>query len=106
MPVEDEQGVLVGMISWVEVIRYYGHSPGPAPPDPVPVSAVMQQYPKAVPPETSLLEAVALMRREHLDCLSVVKEGYLVGIVTECDLLNIAAHLLASHKQDDPTRGA
>jgi CBS domain-containing protein len=48
----------------------------------------------AVPPDTPTLEAIALMRRERVHCLPVVREGRLVGIVTERDFINVAARLL------------
>lgn len=93
-PVEDEGGELVGVISWFEIVRHYRHSIGQVLPDPVAVSTVQQQNPTTVPPETSVLAAIALMRREKMDCLLIVKEGRLVGIVTERDILNITARLL------------
>jgi CBS domain-containing protein len=34
------------------------------------------------------------MRREKVDCLPVLKEGRLVGIVTERDFITVAARLL------------
>ena len=47
------------------------------------MAAVMQSTPVTVPPETSVLDAIALMRKERLDYLLVVKDDHLVGIVTE-----------------------
>ena len=43
------------------------------------------------------------MRRAKVDCLPVVKEGRLVGIVSERDFINVAARLLerTSEKQGD-----
>ena len=60
----------------------------------VAVSTVMQENPITVPPETPVLDAIALMRREKLACLLVVKDESLVGIVTERDFLHITAQLL------------
>ena len=60
----------------------------------VPVAAIMVRDPLTVPPETPTLDAIALMRREKVDCLPVVKDGHLVGIVTERDFINLAARLL------------
>ena len=39
------------------------------------------------PPETSVVDAVKLMREHRIGCLPVVKDGKLVGIVTASDLL-------------------
>lgn len=94
VPVEDEQGKCVGLMSWLEVVRHHEQLYGQPTAEPVAVSAVMQRAPVSVSPEISVLEAISLMRKEHLDCLPVVKEDHLVGIVTEHDILNITARLL------------
>ena len=54
----------------------------------------MIRDPLTVPPETSTLDAIMLMRREMVDCLPVVKDGRLVGILTERDFIDVAARLL------------
>jgi CBS domain-containing protein len=54
----------------------------------------MVRDPLTVPPETPTLDAITLMRREKVDCLPVVKDGRLVGIVTERDFTNLTARLL------------
>lgn len=41
-----------------------------------------------IPPEMTINEALNLMRREHIRRAPVVKEGKLMGIVAEKDLLN------------------
>lgn len=100
IPVEDEQGKLAGLVSWLEVIRHYGHEQTEAAAAPVAVATVMQPAPFTIPPETSVLDAIALMRKERLDYLLVEKNGHLVGIVTEHDILNITARLL---EQQNPS---
>lgn len=94
IPIEDEQGQLAGLVSWLEVIRHYGHGNTQSANAPVAVAAVMQPTPFTVPPETSVLDAIAFIRKERLDYLLVEKDGHLVGIVTEHDILNITARLL------------
>jgi CBS domain-containing protein len=54
----------------------------------------MKSDPVTVPPETSSLEAIRLMRRRGIGCLPVVQDGRLVGIVTESDFLGISNTLL------------
>jgi CBS domain-containing protein len=94
VPVEDEQGKLAGLVSWLEVVRHYGRTNTQISTTPVAVATVMQPTPFTVPPETSVLDALALMRKERLDYLLVEKEERLVGIVTEHDIINITARLL------------
>jgi CBS domain-containing protein len=105
IPVEDEQGKLAGIISWLEIVRYYGQGNEQTSTAPVAVTTVMQSTPITVPPETSVLDAIALMRGEHLDYLLVEKDDHLVGIVTEHDILNITARLL-EQQQPAPAHGA
>ena len=78
---ENEQGKLAGIISWLEIVRHYGQGNARRAAAPIAVAAVMQSTPVTVPPETSLL-AIALMRKERLDYLLVVKDDHSVGIVT------------------------
>ncbi len=97
VPVENEHGAVIGVISWFEIVRHYGNLAAQGSAEPVPVSTILRADTQTVPPETSVSEAIAFMRREKMDCLLVVKEGHLVGIVTERDILNITARLLEHH---------
>ncbi len=45
-------------------------------------------------PETGTLEAMKLMREKGVACLPVVRDGELLGIVTEHDFIEVAAVLL------------
>ena len=94
IPVEDEQGRLVGLISCFDVLRHLERSMNEPSKEPIAVSSIMNKEPLTVTPETLTLDAIALMRRARVDCLPVVKEGRLVGIVSERDFINVAARLL------------
>jgi len=96
VPVEDERGRLVGVVSWFEVVHHLARGDAQGRTE-VAVSTVMKENPVVVPPETPVLDAIALMRRERLAHLLVVKDSSLVGIVTERDILNITALLLERH---------
>jgi CBS domain-containing protein len=98
VPVENDSGRVIGVVSWFDVVHHYargvefGHGS-------TPVRTVMQDKPAAVPPETSVFDAIALMRRDKLASILVVKDDSLVGIVTERDILDITAHLLERHPE-------
>jgi CBS domain-containing protein len=94
IPVEDEKGILVGMVSSLDVLRELERRMMEGTAEPTAVSSIMTTNMVAVPPDTPTLEAIALMRRERVHCLPVVREGRLVGIVTERDFINVAARLL------------
>jgi CBS domain-containing protein len=100
IPVEDERGKLVGLISCFEVLRQLERNVSEGTKEAVAVSSIMNKDPLTVTPETATLDAIALLRRAHVDCLPVVKENRLVGIVTERDFINVAARLLEQKLQD------
>jgi CBS domain-containing protein len=94
IPVENEQGGLVGLVSCFEVLRQLERNQSEGATASLAVSAIMNREPLTVAPETKTLEAIALMRRERVDCLPVVKQSRLVGILTERDFIGVAARLL------------
>ncbi|MGD8318871.1 MAG: CBS domain-containing protein [Gemmatimonadota bacterium] len=91
--VEDDQHRLVGIVSYRSLIRLMAEdfSRGEEAP---PVKAIMERDPVSVAPETPTLDAIDLMRRHRVSCLPVVKQGKLVGIVSERDFMPIAYELL------------
>jgi CBS domain-containing protein len=97
--VEDDQFRLVGLISYRSLLRLLasgrlaelGHS--------VPVRDVMIREPVTVRPDTSVVEAIRIMRDRGISCLPVLQEDKLVGILTERDFMPVASELL--HKSFD-----
>jgi CBS domain-containing protein len=57
----------------------------------------MDKEPRTVHPDTPTVEAIRSMRENRLACLPVVREGKLVGIVTEHDFIKVASRLLETH---------
>ncbi len=66
----------------------------------VTVSEIMKRNPFTVSPDTSTVDAIRLMREEGLACLPVVKNGKLVGLITEHDLVVVSSHLLERYLED------
>lgn len=109
--VEDNDRRLVGIVSYRKLMRMIldnlqttgapngNHSSD----DPIPVRTIMQADPVTVGPETLTLDAIALMKDRNVSALPVVKDGRLVGIVTERDYMRIASQLLERNlkKADD-----
>ncbi|MAF65720.1 MAG: hypothetical protein CMJ84_08690 [Planctomycetes bacterium] len=104
VPVEDDEGVLVGILSHRRVLRLVGRGmrEGGAT---IAVREVMQPDPLTVAPETKTLEAISMMRKERVSALPVVSAGRLVGIVTEHDFLAAAAALLEERLGGESERG-
>lgn len=122
LPVENDSGQLVGLVTSRAVLRHFANLPGarsadsstslPAlglsaddtfPPLPMPTNAtgthvsvadVMKRDLVTVSPDTWTLDAIALMRRHRIGCLPVVKDGRIVAMVMEEDFMGIAADLL------------
>ncbi len=102
VPVEDDDHRLVGLVSYRSLMNFLArelpHHSGHG----VPVSKIMQSNPPIATPNTPTLEAIELMRKENVACLPIVQDGRLVGIVSEHDFMNIAAHLLEEDDLSDP----
>ncbi len=97
VPVEDEKGRLVGLVSYRGVLRYltglmrYPPQPGSGT---TAVSEIMRRELITVTPDTPTLEAIALMRNHRIGCLPVLQDGHIVALVTEEDFVGIAGKVL------------
>jgi len=94
IPVEDANHRLIGIVTQRALVACIAERAADLGQGTIPVREVMSPEVVSVPPETSTLEAIELMRRHKIGSLPVVKEGRLVGIVTEYDFLIIAGQLL------------
>jgi len=93
VPVEDDSGRLIGLVSYRALLRLIASGKFDSEKK-LTVGEIMNTDPITVEPETSTLAAIHLMRENRLSCLPVVREGKLVGLVTEHDLIVVAANLL------------
>jgi CBS domain-containing protein/gamma-glutamyl:cysteine ligase YbdK (ATP-grasp superfamily) len=94
VPVEDSEHQLLGIVSARTVIGLLAERAADLGRGPIPVHEVMAKNVVTVAPETPTIEAIELMRRHRVGSLPVVKQGRLVGIITESDFLSIAGQLL------------
>jgi CBS domain-containing protein/gamma-glutamyl:cysteine ligase YbdK (ATP-grasp superfamily) len=93
VPVEDEEGRLVGLVSHRDLLRLFARGFTARSAGPVAVRQIMKANPVSVAPATPTLDAVELMRTRQVGCLPVVENGTLVGIVTAKDFLDASARL-------------
>lgn len=98
--VEDDQNRLVGLVSSRALVRLMGSVLAKGESAPVSVADVMERNPVTVSPETSTLDAIELMRERKLSCLPVVKDGQLVGVITDSDFMGMAGKLLEHSLRD------
>jgi CBS domain-containing protein len=94
VPVEDGQNRLVGLVSHRSLLRLLARGMIEGRSGSVSAADVMRKDLVTVPPEASTIDAIRLMRQHAVGCLPVVKDGRLVGVVTEGDFMEIAAELL------------
>jgi CBS domain-containing protein len=100
VPVEDDQHRLVGLVSSRSLLRMLAKGRrGPDMTD-LPVAKIMRTELITVSPETQTLEAIEMMRKHAVGCLPVIKEGRLVGILTERDFMLITRELLCEKLSD------
>jgi CBS domain-containing protein len=93
VPVEDESGRLVGLITHRSLLRLLSEGGDSRANKPLTVREIMKTNPVVVSSTTPTLEALEIMRANKVGCLPVVDNNQLVGIVTSYDFLAASAHL-------------
>lgn len=87
LPVENIKGHVVGVISKKDIERF--HREGKVNPEKLEHGIIKNYMHKdviTISPETSYKKAKAAMNMNDFDCLPVVKNGFLVGIITDDDI--------------------
>ena len=97
VPVEDEAGRLVGLVSHRGLLHLLTNRIGEKEIGATTVNEVMVSNPFTVSPSTPTLQAIEMMRAHRIGCLPVVDGDQLVGIVTSYDFLEAAARLFKEH---------
>jgi acetoin utilization protein AcuB len=90
LPVLDERGRLVGIVSEKDLLRADGDSK---------VEKVMTREVITVTEYTALEEAARIMADHRISSLPVMRDGKLVGIITETDLFYIFLELLGARQK-------
>jgi len=94
VPVEDDQGRLVGLVTHRNLLRLLSAGPRN---ENVTVRDAMVPNPVTVSPTTPTLDAIEQMRERKIGCLPVVDADQLVGIVTSYDFLEASAQLFREY---------
>src|SRR5262249_39434388 len=103
VPVEDDEGRLVGLVTHRGLLRLMSSGLISDQTRSLTVREIMKVNPTSVTSTTPTLEAIEIMRQSKIGCLPVVDEGQLVGIVTSYDFLTATARLFKQHLEA-PTR--
>src|SRR5262249_17533311 len=100
VPVEDDEGRLVGLISHRDLLRLLAQGLLSRGATEVTVKEIMTRDLLTVTPETPTLEAMAIMRQRKVGCLPVVENDLLVGIITAYDFLALSAEIIEMQFED------
>jgi CBS domain-containing protein len=97
VPVEDDEGHLLGLISHRNLLRIMAQGKSGKRGESLMAKDIMKTSLLTVTAETPTLEALNLMRKNRVGCLPVLEAGKLVGIITATDFLALAADLIEVH---------
>jgi CBS domain-containing protein len=100
VPVEDDEGRLVGLISHRDLLRLLAQGLLTRNAKAVTVKEIMKRDLVTIAPETPTIEALAIMRRSKVGCLPVIENGRLVGLVTAYDFLALSAEIIEKQLQE------
>ena len=92
VPVEDDDGRLVGLVTHRALLHLLSRAPSQTE-QPLTVRDIMKTDPLTVSSITPTLDALEIMQANRVGCLPVVDDGRLVGILTSYDFLAGAARL-------------
>ena len=109
IPIVDDQGHLVGLVSQRDVLaasmsmlanlneaERHAFNASTA------LQSMMTRAPSVVPETMSLREAALYMQTHQYGCLPVVRQGRLIGIITDSDFVAVAINLLEQLELVEP----
>ncbi len=100
VPVEDDAGNLVGLVSHRDLLRMLGQGHHNRPSMHLAVRDIMKTDLVTITPDTPTVDALLIMRDRKVGCLPVVLKGRLVGLVTAYDFLSLSAEIIERELRD------
>ena len=94
VPVEDDQGNLVGLVSTAELLKLISREFEQTELASYTIEKIMVKDVITCTPETSTRDALELLRRHNVGCLPVTRGKRLVGLITDKQFIDVAARLL------------
>ncbi len=101
MPIENNKGILKGLVYYHQILNYLSKKHGKRNGESsMTIKDIMLKAPPTVNPDDSIVDALNVMKTHSTNCLPVIKNGRLIGIISEGNFINITASLLRSiHKK-------
>jgi acetoin utilization protein AcuB len=100
LPVIDEEGQLIGIVSANDVLKAYGRrlpmlrqSDEATLNKEITIESIMTPNPVSARPDTSLKKAAELLTANNIQSLPIVDDGRVVGIITSRDLVRHLAEV-------------
>jgi len=103
LPVERD-GKLVGIVTRDSLIKFFAKNDERSSRE-IPVKEVMVTDLITAPPEMPVAEAIKLILDSKVSCLPVIRDGQIMGIVTEQDFVKVSHHLYRELNSIDDTQG-
>jgi len=97
VPVEDNEGNLVGLVTHRDLLHLLSRGRHAQPAKPLTVRDIMKTEPLTVSSSTPTLDALEIMQTNRVGCLPVVDDDHLVGILTSFDFLSGSARLFKEY---------
>ncbi len=101
VPVEDDSGNLVGILSHRDILKLMTEHCG----EEIIVRDVMKTDLVCATPEMSSLDALKTMRDHDIGCLPVIHKNKLVGLITAHDFLTVSVKLFEERVREDTNGG-
>ena len=101
--VEDEEGKFCGLVSHRDLLHVLAKCATDQCSLARPIREIMNPDPVVTAPGTQLSDAIQTMLDARADCLPVVSDGRLVGIVTSQDVLIVLGKMLTAEPNNRPT---
>lgn len=102
IPILDAAGGLTGLVSHRDLLAATppaGATAGPREPH---LGEIMSRRLATVHPAANVRQAAMRLRRLGIGCLPVMRDGELLGIVTDSDFVWVAVHLLEQLEESEP----
>jgi CBS domain-containing membrane protein len=104
IPVVDEDGQLLGIVSHRDILAATGPKAGIGErrAGERKLGEIMSSPVRTVDPRVSVRRAGLRLRSLRIGCLAVMQEGRLEGLVTDSDFLDVAINLLEQLEESEP----
>jgi len=84
LPIEDKEGKLKGLITYKELLNHFNKYISAGKQNDITVKDLMEKDPLTIEPEATISDALKLLKKHKIDCLPVIKNLKLVGLIRVC----------------------